>query len=714
MAITSNEDSAFARVAEALEDLPVAKVAGEVVESVEKGNVTILTSETGSGKTLLANSMLAEASDDQVLVLVPRRSLAKNAAEAVANIAGVEVGGEVGYAIGQQAGEKSQFTKDTKLVFATYDYALSSGMINTAKTVVADEVHEASASTSLARALLHKRKENEPDLRIAEMSATVNAGKQAGFWKDIANVETYHADGVSHECEYEHVSIDADSRESQKNSAMGKAVVDLMENKGSNGVAVFRSGVKEVEGFAEHLRETLKQSEINDVEVATIYGEMGEQERNEALAAPKEGNRKVIVGTNVIESGFNIEWLDAGVSDGETKLPYYRKSGAEALVKEDMPQWRIVQQQGRVNRFREGSFVLCSATEKEDREEQQGPELERVALNNVLMHTANMEIDPTELKFDAKIEPWKMKDAKEQLSHLGLLTDDLKLTDTGKFVHRLPMGPEAGKMVFLANGKENRDDIITLAAIVDAGGLRDDYRRGHGQDDTSDMIDAFKAYKELGDAPTSQDLQQMNISRNRYDQVAGTIEETKRRLEKEPQAEQREATQRELQMAILSGSMNHLFDTATLKETSKKTPGNSYKDMVHPDDKRSGMTGYEGGRYSVVSKANEDRYAVGKLIEVKTKKGAISIVQNISKIPRDVMVDFIADNPEVLTNKKVLKNERRSQITGSYLGGAPITLNVGENAPEKLKELLSKASAPQGVGNSKVQEHSPPKVLVNA
>src|SRR5438046_186648 len=108
----------FTQAVEALKGLPVASIVPDILKSVADNKVTIVTAETGSGKTLLANAALADASDHPVWVLVPRRFLAINAAEAIAKLSGTTVGKEVGYAIGEKGSDRSKYSPGTKLIFA--------------------------------------------------------------------------------------------------------------------------------------------------------------------------------------------------------------------------------------------------------------------------------------------------------------------------------------------------------------------------------------------------------------------------------------------------------------------------------------------------------------------------------------------------------------------------------------------------------------------
>lgn len=690
------QGNTFSKVVEKLKDLPVNDVAANVVDSVKDGKVAVLTAETGSGKTLLANSMLADAADTKdgpVVVLVPRRFLAINAAEAVAELGELEMGKEVGFAVGQQAGDKSQFGAETKLLFATYGYALSSGILDEAKTIVCDEVHEAGVDTSLARALLHERMQNDPELRVVEMSATLNAQKQASYWEDIAEVDTHHADGKAFPCENRHTRPSERSVEHQ--------AVDLIQNEGRKGIAIFRPGVGEVEGTVEKIREICQQRGLTNVEVEPIYGDMDMEERERATKPPEEGNTKIIVGTNVIESGVNIKWLDTGISDGKGKVPYYRDNGAEALVLEDLPQWRIVQQEGRVKRFTDGLFVLNSNKELENREEQQAPEIERISLNGLVMHAAKFGIDPTELKYDGQVDTYRLKDAKQDLMRLELLTDDWKLTEKGEFVSELPLGADAGSMLYAAP-PELRDDAIELVAVAEVGGLRADYKEPHGMDETSDIFDGLKAYRALGNEATEEECEGMNVSWKRFKEVKGLIEDIHRRTDTGQEVEQRSASRRDMQLMMLHGSVNHLFDAR-----------DPYVDMIR------NVQEYPEANASVVGD-NQDRYAIGSLREIPSRSGEpMTIVQNITKVSKDVFAEFAASRDDIITDLTLSENKKgRPVLEGKYFGKTPVTINVSQNPSEGVQKLVDRANReaqekastngreekPQGVSNSAVEE----------
>lgn len=552
----------FQSLRDTLRALPVFGIIPDVVKDVLDGKVTVVAARTGSGKSMMLPSALADATGERVVVLVPRRFLATDAACNVAELSGTILGNEVGFALGQVNGEKSLHSSSTKLLFCTYGYALRSGLIKTAHTIVLDEVHEGDEHISLARAVLHERKKKDPDLHILEMSATVNAVAQAAYWNDVATTTIHHAEGSEHPCDLKHESP---MRAGNNDRTIEEVVIGLLEgegeireriasgvrdpnaiedfsrlldeqesihqNKGSNGIAVFRGGVKEVETTVEKLQQLLKARGISHVEVVGIHSGTPSDERREARKPPKDGWRKIIVGTNVIESGVNLRWVDAGVSDGVRKVPHHRDdSGADTLVPEDLPQSGILQQMGRINRspeatgFKRGIFVLHAKNQFEQRRKQNGPAIERESMLAPAFHAASLGYNPPTLKWDVGPVhvgsfPARLEQARQDLLRLELINDDWTLTPEGEFINCLPVSPEAGAMLNearrldelrLREGQSPRvlRDAVIMGAISENKMLKTNSKDSHHADQlaSSDVLDAMKAYKAICTTASTQGI----------------------------------------------------------------------------------------------------------------------------------------------------------------------------------------------------------------
>ncbi len=734
--------------------LPVHAIIDPVVRDVLAGKVTVVAAITGSGKSMMLPGALADISDHQIVVLAPRRFLAIDAAFNVAELADIKIGEKVGYALGRMDGESSLRSHETRLLYCTYGYAISSGLINKAKTIVLDEVHEADEQISLARAILRERKIKMPDLRILEMSATVDAQAQARYWQDIATTAIHAVEGKALECDVVHESIMLAGNKDRKAEEIAISLLD----QGRKGIVLFRPGVKEVENTVSLLKQLLMGRGVRDVDVVGIHGGTPSDERRMARSAPAAGRRKIIVGTNVIESGVNLRWLDAGISDGYRKIPYHRDdTGAAALVLEDQPQAGLLQQMGRINRdpaatgFERGLFILHAKKPFDLRRLQNGPAIQREALNGIAFHAASLGYDPTKLTWDITSTahtaelPSRLERAKEELMLLQLINDDWSLTKAGEFVRHLPVSPETGAMLCeakLLDEERMREskksprvirDMVIIAAISESHGLRQDTKIGHKGDQhrTSDLLDGLNAFRVIRKEPIAQTvlaatesyianatgdeltmLQQQrkelevlclkqNVSLNGFIEVARLSDEITNRLgqlaagirvDTRDEIDKYDAERYgELQRCILNGDANRLF----IYENG------GLRDLLRDYDKRRSdagtpFNGYEVGRGSIVLPPKEGDLMVGELREIRRDKTsdqvALIALTNVTTIPADVFINWAA--ARAVSHQPIISGGtlHDGKLNATYAGRAHFEIPVSPDTRTKANALVEETN----------------------
>src|SRR6185436_14529721 len=158
---------------------PIWEIHSQIVDSLRSGNRLILSAPTGSGKTTQVPQMLLQAGllgDGQVVILQPRRLAARLLAARVAQELGVKLGREVGY----QIRFENVTSPETKIRFVTEGVLLRQMIDDPNLTGISallfDEFHERHlyGDITLARAL-DVQEQQRPDLRIAVMSATLDA-----------------------------------------------------------------------------------------------------------------------------------------------------------------------------------------------------------------------------------------------------------------------------------------------------------------------------------------------------------------------------------------------------------------------------------------------------------------------------------------------------------------------------------------------------------
>jgi ATP-dependent helicase HrpB len=388
-------------VATCLCDLPVNDIVRGIVEhSFIPFSVSLVTSRTGSGKTVIVPAALAQAHGHCIYVIEPRRILAIDAARNLSRIYGVPVGSLFGYGVGSRGGEESKFDAAARVVFVTTGYAIASGIINTGTSFVIDEYHETTLDLSIAKAILESRRREGQDVRLVMMSATGDEAVESAYWAPTCGdfpVKTFHTDGVSYPCEFLH----------RPAHSIRDSVIELLST-GSTGILGFLPGQEEINDALRSLADVdlfqyLPESAPATacVSISSVHGQMDADQRDEALRGPSvPGEIRILLGTNVIESGINLAWVDSGVTSGQGRSVESRPNGSTVMTTVDLCRARIDQQKGRVNRFRPGKFILAAPLEYAKRKLNEKPEILKTSLERVVISCARMGIDPRTLRFD--------------------------------------------------------------------------------------------------------------------------------------------------------------------------------------------------------------------------------------------------------------------------------------------------------------------------
>ena len=168
--------------------LPIWQIHSDIVGGLKTGNRLVLVAPTGSGKTTQVPQMLLDAGvagQKRIVVLQPRRVAARTVAARVA----WERNGKLGEEVGYQIRFDDQTSLGTRICFVTEGILLRWLQDNRALPEVGiilfDEFHERNLLSDVALALIKQIQQKErPDLKIAVMSATLEAEPIAGYLGD--------------------------------------------------------------------------------------------------------------------------------------------------------------------------------------------------------------------------------------------------------------------------------------------------------------------------------------------------------------------------------------------------------------------------------------------------------------------------------------------------------------------------------------------------
>lgn len=414
--------------------LPVDDFIPEILEHLKSSNAIVVTASPGAGKTTRIPAALMQLSKKKVAVLEPRRIAAVAAAHRVAE----EENQEVGTGIGYEVRFDRKITADTKLVFLTEALLsrklLSDPQLKEFDIVVLDEFHERSLHTDTALALLYELQQLErPDLKIVIMSATLEAQKISEY---LGNAPIVNMPGRLFPLE---VHYDSKPQGLLWGWDYAKRVAEKIKvavRSGEKDTLVFLPGVFEIDQTMKTLAED---ASFNSFMVLPLHGRLDLREQRRALQP--QGQRKIILSTNVAESSVTVDGLDAVVDTGlERSSVFQMQSGFGKLTTHRISLASATQRAGRAARQFPGKcFKLWTPLDEKSFPPFSQPEIKSQDLTETLLFLSFLGIKDFESFSWFEVPPKaNLKFALDKMRNLHLL-DNQGITALGKKVLMHPM-----------------------------------------------------------------------------------------------------------------------------------------------------------------------------------------------------------------------------------------------------------------------------------
>ncbi len=431
------------------ERLPIYEIERDIIGRLQADRRLILSAPTGSGKSTQVPQMLLKhglLGDGQVVVLQPRRLATRLLAKRVAAELGVRLGEEVGY----QIRFENVTSAKTKIRFVTEGVLLrqmiDDPQLRGVSAILFDEFHERHlyGDITLARAL-DQQEQHRPDLMLAVMSATLNAGELAKY---LSPCTTLASDGRMFPVEIEYLPHRV-GLNSLPVWELAAAEFSRYVNAGGEGdVLVFMPGGFEISQTIEAIRHT---REANGFVVLPLHGELQPKDQDAAVA--RYDRRKVVVATNVAETSITIDGVRLVIDSGLARIARYDSNrGINTLLIEKISQANADQRTGRAGRTAPGTCVrLWSRPEHDERVPHEMPEIRRLDLSEVVLTLKAAGVDDLrKFRWLEKPDEISLTHAEELLADLGAIGHDKKITATGRKMLAFPLHPRYARMLLAA------------------------------------------------------------------------------------------------------------------------------------------------------------------------------------------------------------------------------------------------------------------------
>lgn len=472
--------------------LPIHAYRDKIVKAIRTNPVVVITAETGAGKSTQVPQYLLDEGYELV-VTQPRRLATRTVAERVAE----EMGEECGQTVGYRTAVDRQDSPATRCLFCTDGLALVRELMGVNKGIlVLDEVHEWNENMEVLVAWAKRQIESGADFKVVLMSATLEAEKLAAFFNG-APVISVPGRLFPVEAKQAGMRLDDD--------------VATLVAEGRN-VLVFHPGKQEIEDTCT----ALEQMQVR-AEILPLHGQLTSEEQ--ARCFKHYGRPKVVVSTNVAQTSVTIDDIDAVVDSGmERRIELV--DGVEGLYLKSISLADATQRKGRAGRTKPGIYIdHCGASTRPDFPV---AEIMRKRLDQTVLRLAIAGFDMEELEFFHQPAKAEIHDAKRALVSLGCMTADGQVTKVGRLVNRLPVSVQYGRMLVEADKLGVVDDVLTVAAILEQGGItiptpsrnkpdRPDWRRMVPSESESDVMGQLAVWQ-MAQNMTKDEMREKGVS----------------------------------------------------------------------------------------------------------------------------------------------------------------------------------------------------------
>jgi ATP-dependent helicase HrpB len=361
-------------------DLPLAPRLEEIRETLREKGALVLRADPGSGKSTLVPLALLGFPDDagRIVVLEPRRAAALGIASRMAELLGEPLGERVGYAVRLER----KLSSRTRIEVITEGLLVrrlqNDPTLTGVSTVIFDEFHERSIHTDLSLALVMDLRRMGSKLSILVMSATMDAVPVAGYI-DAAEGRSGNSATPVIQCPGRVFPVDIRYRPPVRKTLSGfggedpfsspelpvsgaaSAIRELLEEIPGD-ILVFLPGRREIAALRTALTRgpepSFRGKENSPPDIFSLHGGLPLEKQREILAPSKNGRRRIILSTNVAETGLTIPGVRAVVDTGRARISrYHLSSGMNRIVLENIRLQSADQRAGRAGRLGPGICV---------------------------------------------------------------------------------------------------------------------------------------------------------------------------------------------------------------------------------------------------------------------------------------------------------------------------------------------------------------------
>ncbi|XP_049593845.1 ATP-dependent RNA helicase DHX29 [Syngnathus scovelli] len=237
-------------------------------------------------------------------------------------------------------------------------------------------------------------------------------------------------------------------------------------------VLVFLPGLAHIQQLFDLLSSDKRFKDKNRYRIVALHSTLSSKEQAAAFTVPPAGVRKIVLSTNIAETGVTIPDVVFVIDTGKTKEnKYHESSQMSSLVETFVSKASALQRQGRAGRVRNGfCFRLYPKYRFDSFMEYSIPEILRVPLEELCLHIMKCEYGSPEEFLSGALDapqPQSVMNAVNLLRKIGACQPGRHLlTPLGQHLANLPVNVKIGKMLIYSAILGCLEPIATIAAAI--------------------------------------------------------------------------------------------------------------------------------------------------------------------------------------------------------------------------------------------------------
>jgi ATP-dependent RNA helicase DHX29 len=256
---------------------------------------------------------------------------------------------------------------------------------------------------------------------------------------------------------------------------IAKLIRHICQTSREGSILVFLPGVYEIKRAMETIRDDIDVGGY-PLWILPLHGGLERKEQSLVFESPERGFRKVVLSTNVAETGITIPDVVYVIDCCRVReIGFDHKRGISRLSDVMISKANAKQRRGRAGRVQDGyCFHLIMKERFGKLPDHRPPEVQRLPLQDICLRFRSILPEPESLfnQLQSLIDPPPSKNiqvAVQLLQSIQALDGNELITDVGTFLSKLPLDVQIGNILLHGLLFSCLDPIVTICAILSMG-----------------------------------------------------------------------------------------------------------------------------------------------------------------------------------------------------------------------------------------------------